>query len=194
MTSLRKTLTLLVAAFMFCCEGHSQAKPTATGPGSYVAVGAGISGFETDYGKNDIGGALVYADVNPEWRVGLEGEARFLRIHSAEQVTETDYLGGIRVLLWPKPHRWEPYAKFLAGVGRITLPYGYAHGSFLAYAPGAGVNVALTRTLTWRVVDVEYQRWPQFTYGSLSPYGVSTGISLRLNPLSRFPKGARARR
>ncbi len=136
---------------------------------------------------------MVYADVQPHWRVGLEGEARFLRWHSSEEVTETTYLGGLRVAVWPNPRRWEPYAKFLAGVGKITLPYQYAHGSFLTYAPGAGLNFAATDRLTVRVVDVEYQHWPQFTYGALSPYGVSAGISLRLNGVPRFPKGARAR-
>ena len=187
-------LSLLLLCGAACHQTNAQARPTATGPGSYIALGSGLSGFQVDYGKSHMAGALLYADVNPEWRVGLEGEARFLRWDSTEQVTQTDYLGGLRIVLWPKPHAWEPYAKFLAGVGRITLPYGYAHGSFLTYAPGAGLNVSLEHGFTVRVIDLEYQRWPQFPYGSLSPYGVSAGISLRLNSLSRFPRGARSRR
>ncbi len=139
-----------------------------------------------------MGGGFVYADVNPQWRVGLEGEARFLRYHNAEDVTESSYLGGLRVEIL-HPRRLQPYAKFLAGVGRITLPFGYAHGSFLAYAPGAGIDVALSDRFTVRAVDVEYQHWPQFTYGALSPYGVSAGISFRLNGVSRYVEGARAR-
>lgn len=166
----------------------AQAVATATGPGSYVAVGGGVSGFQMDYGHRDVAGGVFYADVNPQWRVGLEGEARFLRWHSAEQVTESDYVGGLRVALW-RPGRFQPYGKFLAGIGKITLPFGYAHGSFLAYAPGAGIDVRLNDRVTVRAFDFEYQHWPQFAYGTLSPYGISAGISIRLNPVSRYPKG-----
>lgn len=190
---LRHVLTLLVVALAPVAQAHSQASPTATGPGSYVALGGGVSVFQTDYGHNHIAGAFAYADVNPEWRVGLEGEARFLRWHASEQVIQTTYLGGVRVVLWPTPRRWEPYGKFLAGAGQITLPYGYAHGTFLTYAPGAGLNVAATDRISLRVIDFEYQHWPQFPYGSLSPYGISAGISLRLNGVGHFPRGARAR-
>ena len=167
-------------------QARAQAIPTASGPGSNVTVGGGISSFQSVYGNRYLGGGFLYADANPHWRVGLEGEARFLRCHTFEDVTETTYLGGARVLLL-RPRRLQPYAKFLAGVGEITLPFNYAHGSFLTYAPGAGLDVALNNYVTVRVVDLEYQHWPQFTYGALSPYGVSAGISLRLNPIRWFP-------
>lgn len=171
----------------------AQAIATASGPGSYVAVGGGVSEFETDYGHNRIAGGMAYLDVNPHWRVGFEGEARWLRYHANEQVTESDYLGGVRVSLW-KPHRLQPYAKFLAGAGEITLPFGYAHGGFLTYAPGTGLDVALNDRISVRAVDFEYQRWPKFTYGGLSPYGVSVGLSVRLNRASRYVRNARARK
>ena len=174
-------------------QAHAQAISTATGPGSYVAIGGGVSGFQTDYGRNHMEGAFAYADVNPQWRVGLEGEARYLRWHANQQVKETTYVGGVRLVLWPTSSRWEPYGKFLAGAGEITLPYGYAHGTFLTYAPGAGLNLALNERIILRIIDLEYQHWPQFTYGSLSPYGISAGLSLRLNGMSRLPKEARAR-
>ena len=173
--------------------GTAQAIATAGGPGSYVAVGGGISSFQADYGKRIITGGMIYADVNPQWRVGLEGEARFLRYHTFEDVTESNYLGGVRVAIL-QPRRWQPYAKFLAGMGKITLPFNYAHGSFLTYAPGAGLDIAWNDRITVRAVDLEYQHWPQFTYGPLSPYGVSAGISVRLNGISRYPGSLRMRR
>ena len=186
-------LWILLAVLAFSHRALSQALATATGPGSNIAVGGGISAFETDYGHNRIAGGFVYVDVTPEWRFSFESEGRFLRWHANEQVTETDFLGGIRVPLWQTPKSWTPYAKFLAGAGEITLPYGYAHGGFLTYAPGAGLDIALNDRISVRAVDFEYQRWPKFTYGALSPYGLSAGISVRLNGMSRFPKGARAR-
>lgn len=189
----RKVITCSVLLFA-TTVAKAQAIATATGPGSYVTVGAGLSGFNTSYGNNRIGGGFAYLDANPSWRFGLEGEARFLRWHADEQVKQTTYLGGLRVQLWPRPSRWSPYAKFLAGAGEITLPFGYAHGGFLAYAPGAGVDYTLNDRLTLRAVDVEYQHWPQFSYGPLHPYGVSAGISVRLNGVSRYVKGPRASR
>ncbi len=193
MNRLAVALSLLFTCLCATQQLRAQALATATGPGSFVAVGAGISGFETDYGHNRIAGAFTYVDVNPHWRVGFEGEARFLRWHANEQVTETNYLGGLRVALWPRPRRWSPYAKFLAGAGKITLPFDYAHGGFLTYAPGAGLDVTLNDRITARVADFEYQHWPQFPYGALSPYGVSAGLSVRVNGISRYPKGARVR-
>jgi hypothetical protein len=165
---------------------HAQALPTAAGPGSYIAVGAGASIFQTDYGKRDIAGLTAYADLNPTWRYGVEAEARFLRFRTSEDVTETNYLIGPRAALRFGPMR--PYVKFLVGPGRITLPYYYAQGSFLTYAPGGGVEYMPNDRLIVRILDVEYQLWPGFPYGELRPYGITAGISLRLNAVDRLPK------
>ena len=183
-----KKVIALTALLAGITVAHAQASPTATGPGSYVAIGGGISEFQVDYGRHDNAGAFIFADVNPHWRVGLEGEARFLRWHTAEQVTESTYNGGLRVAIL-RPRRFQPYGKLLAGVGKITLPFGYAHGSYLTYAPGAGLDIALNDRVSVRALDFEYQRWPQFTYGPLSPYGISAGLSVRVTPMSRFPRG-----
>ncbi|MGI4830943.1 MAG: outer membrane beta-barrel protein [Janthinobacterium lividum] len=188
-----KLFAIAVLAFVAGRQGMAQAIPTASGPGGYVAVGGGVSEFQSDYGHRDIAGGFFYVDVNPQWRVGLEGEARFLRYHTFEDVTESNYLGGVRVAIL-HPRRWQPYGKFLAGVGEITLPFHYAHGSFLTYAPGAGLDIALNNRVSIRAVDLEYQHWPQFTYGALSPYGVSAGISVRLNNVARYPRSLRMRR
>jgi hypothetical protein len=176
-----------IALILLSQAARGQATPAATGPGSYVAVGGGITAFQAGYGQRDLSGSVIYADVNPQWRVGLEGEARFLRWHSAEQVTESDYLGGLRLAIL-RPRRFQPYGKFLAGMGRIALPFGLAHGFFLAYAPGAGIDLALNDRITVRAIDFEYQHWPQFAFGPLSPYGFSAGVSVRLNPVWHFPR------
>lgn len=172
-------------------HGRAQALPTATGPGSYVAVGAGVATFNSDYGKQQLAGAVVLADVQPHWRVGLEGEARILNLHSMQQVHETTLLGGVRVEVLPRPQRLNPYVKFLAGAGEITLPYGYAHGGFLTYASGAGVDLDLSDRLSLRLLDVEYQYWPSFPYGALRPYGVSTALLFRINSVPHFPNSHR---
>lgn len=170
----------------------AQVVASAVGPGAYVALGTGVSGFQAVYGQRYLGGGLIYADVHPQWRVGLEGEARFLRFHTSEHVTETNYIGGPRVLVL-RSHDVELYAKFLIGMGRITLPFDQAHGSFLAYVPGGGVDIALNHYVTLRAIDFEYEHWPQFPFGSFSPYGISSGIRVRVTPISFVPQSVRKR-
>jgi hypothetical protein len=167
---------------------NAQAVPTATGPGSYIAVGGGASLFQADYGKRVIDGFTGYADVNPTWRYGLEAEVRVLNHHTSEDVSERNYLIGPRVAVAGfGPFR--PYAKFLIGDSRIEFPFRYAQGSYLTYAPGGGLEYMLGDRLAIRIIDAEYQFWPSFTYGSLHPYGVSAGISFRLNRVKRLPDG-----
>jgi len=165
---------------------HAQAQPAAAGPGSNILAGGGFSAFETDYGQRKIGGYFAYVDVHPTWRYGVEGEARYLRFHTDLDVTQTDYLGGVHVYL--RPQAFRPYAKFLIGLGRMNFPFHYGPGNYLALAPGAGIDYMVSDRLTIRAIDFEYQEWPQFTYGNLHPYGISVGLSYRINKLRRYPK------
>jgi hypothetical protein len=184
-----------IGAAVILAGAHSslaQVVPSATGPGAYVAVGTGVSGFQAVYGQRYLGGGLIYADVHPQWRVGFEGEARFLRFHTSERVTESNYLGGLHILVL-RTHDVELYTKFLVGMGRITFPFDQAHGSFLAYVPGGGVDIALNHYVTLRAIDFEYQHWPQFPFGSFSPYGISSGIRVRVSPISLVPQSVRKR-
>lgn len=182
----------LLATWLFGSPGaFAQAFATATGPGTSVNVGGGGSIFQADYGRRILGGVAVFADIQPHWRFGLEAESRYLRVHAAEQVTETNFLIGPRVLV--RPGRWQPYAKFLVGDGRINMPFGYARGNFLALVPGGGVDFALSNEINVRVCDFEYQLWRDFPHGELRPYGLTGGLSIRLNPIHLFPEGSRAR-
>ena len=163
-----------------------QAKATASGPGSFISVGGGASAFQSDYGRRGLGGGWIYLDMHPTWRYGIEAEARFLNYHTDQGVKQTNYMIGPHVYL--RSHALRPYAKFLVGVGEMDFPFGYAHGNYLALAPGGGIDYVLSDRLVVRPIDVEYQWWPQFTYGQLHPYGISAGISFRINAVKRFPR------
>jgi hypothetical protein len=93
-------------------------------------------------------------------------------------VNTTTYMAG------PTYHRdfgkFQPYVKGLVGFGDFNFPYDLAHGSFLVIAPGAGVDYRISRRIRIRAVDFEYQIWPQFAYGSMSNYGISTGLRIRV--------------
>ena len=187
MVSLGTILLLIFAR----TKATAQAASTATGPGSTIVVGGGASLFNSSYGQRDLGGGFIFADIQPHWRVGVELEARDLRLHTSEKVSEKNYLAGPRMLL--RSGQWQPYAKFLIGDGHIDLPFQYAHGDFLALVPGGGLDLEMNDYINVRVIDFEYQLWREFPFGSMNPYGISAGVSFRLTPIVRFPKGPRVR-
>ncbi len=70
--------------------------------------------------------------------------------------------------------------KLLVGNGNFYFPYNYAKGSYFVLAPGAGIDMQVGHSkFILRLIDVEYQDWPQFSFGPMHSYGVSTGISYR---------------
>lgn len=174
----------LASAFLGCVffSGSglkAQAIYAGKGPGTYITVGATASGYESDYGKTLLGGATIYADANLYRRIGVEAEGRFLRYRSPNDLRETMYLVGPKISSNARSIR--PYGKFLVGRGEFNFPFNYATGSYFVMAPGAGLDwrVGHSRWMV-RVVDFEYQLWPQFSYGALHPYGASSGISFRV--------------
>jgi hypothetical protein len=187
----RAALALSLALFSLATrQANAQAMPTATAPGLLIAVGGGgASMYQSGYGQRNIYGLNSYADLNLGG-LGIEAEARFLRYHTSEDVTENNYLIGPRVTLF-HTRALRPYAKFLVGQGHIVYPFRYAEGNYFAYAPGAGLEYSIHERFIVRVVDFEYQTWPDFSFGKLNPYGISAGISLRLNSVPRYPDGRR---
>src|ERR1700760_935603 len=161
-------------------KANAQAVPTATGPGTSIVAGGGASLFDSSYGQRELGGGFVFADIQPHWCFGVELEARYLRLHTSEEVSEKNYLAGPRVLL--RSGQWQPYAKFLIGDGHIDLPFHYAHGDFLALVPGAGLDREVNDYINVRAIDVEYQLWRETPFGDVRPYGISAGLSFRLTP------------
>jgi hypothetical protein len=165
----------------------AQAMPTASGPGAYLAGGVAYSHFQTDYGRHVVAGITGYVDANVTWRFGVEGEARYLNYHSLNgdsynDISEITYLAGPRISFHPRVVR--PYVKFLVGRGTFEFPNGYAQGRYFAMAPGAGVDMELGSRINLRLVDFEYQKWPNFVLpsynaGTLSPYGFSFGVSYK---------------
>ncbi len=193
---MKRLLNYLAASLLLAVPvaTHAQALPAATGPGSNVVVGGGLSYFQQDYGHRHIAGGFTYIDLNATWRYALEGEVRQLKLNTSQQVTQSTYLGGIKVNLTRRPARITPFAKALCGAGRITLPYKYAHGDFFTCAAGGGVEYEVGDRLSLRLIDAEVQRWKSFPFGHLQPYGISAGISFRITGVPRFPDGRRGAR
>ena len=158
---------------------EAQAVFAAIGPGGGVNLGATFSGFDSDYGKRILGGGTLYLDANLYRTLGVEVEARALMLRSDDGVRVVTYMAGPRVST--RARRMRAYGKLLAGRGEFTFPYHYAEGSYFAWAPGAGVDYRVGGSrLTLRLVDLEYQLWPGFSFGPLHPFGASTGLSFRV--------------
>ena len=152
---------------------------SAGGFGSVFSPGDGshpLYGKSADY----LLGVGTYVDLHFTHWFQLEGEARWLRFHEFAGENQDNYLIGpkVPVARWGRANF---YGKALIGLGRMTFPNDYGHGSFTALAFGGGVDYPLSRKLTFRPVDFEYQVWPKFLPGyTIHPYGASVGLSYRV--------------
>ena len=180
-----RTLAPLLGVAMVVLAGRSveaQALPTATSPGAYITLGGTYSDVKAKYpGSETLSGAGGYVDINFRRQLGLEFEGRYLKHGEVSGSYQTTYLAGPRLEF----HRgiFAPYAKGLIGNGHLVFPYGYGYGNYLVLAPGGGIDVRVTEKIRLRLIDFEYQIWPQFSLGEISPYGVSAGISYEIyNP------------
>jgi hypothetical protein len=174
----RFVLPALVICLVTARPMRAQVAPAADAGGILLSVGGTGSGYELQYGQRSLLGVSGFVDADLRRHVGVEAEGRWLIFHETANVHTATYLAGPRGF-W-QIGRFEPYAKGLAGIGSFNFPYNYAHGRYLVIAPGAGVDYRLNHRVRLRLVDFEYQYWPQFTYGAMSSYGISSGIRFRI--------------
>ena len=156
----------------------AQAVQSADAGGLMLSVGGTASGYYVQYGETKLLGVSAFVDADTRRHFGVEGEARWLQFHQTNDLHYATYMAGPRY--YREIGRFQPYVKALAGVGEFNFPYNYATGSYLVVAPGGGLDYRINRLIRIRVADFEYQLWPQFTYGSMSSFGVSTGIRVRI--------------
>jgi hypothetical protein len=143
-------------------------------------VGAEGSVFQPDYAgqgfaqtsPNRLYGIGAYADARFSRWVQVEAEARWLRFNEYLGIGENTYLIGPRVPIHTF-HGWTPYGKVLFGWGSGTNSWLNGRAFNITY--GAGVDYRLSRKLTIRAADLEYQDWR--VKPTLWPYGGSAGIS-----------------
>ena len=157
----------------------AQVVPSAFKSPISLSVGGMGSVFDPDYVSNKLGGLGAYVDLNLFHGLGIEAEGRWQRFNEYQGISQDNYLIGPRVRI---RHIWHvtPYVKVLGGYSHMNFEDNIATGRFTTIAFGGGVDIRLTRRLTVRPFDAEYQYWPSFLGGSLSPYGASAGMSYRI--------------
>jgi hypothetical protein len=124
-------------------------------------------------------GISGFIDADTKRHFGIEGEARWLVFNQTYNVHATTYSIGPRYYM--TFGRFQPYAKGLIGLGEFNFPYNDGRGSYLVAAAGGGIDCRLNRRIRLRIVDFEYQYWPEFIYNPMTSYGISSGIRVSIH-------------
>jgi hypothetical protein len=174
-------LRSLAAAFVTACLWmpcalRAQVLPSAMAGGFRLSAGGTASGSYIQYGERNLGGVSAFVDAETHHRLGIEGEGRWLEFNQVENVHVETYSAGLRYHM--NFARFQPYVKGLIGIGDFNFPFSYAHGRYLVVTGGGGLDYRLTNRIHVRVPDVEYQDWPQFTFGAMSSVSVSAGVKV----------------
>lgn len=136
---------------------------------------------QPDYAGNGIAqaspnylfGMGVFVDYKVNRWVVVEGEGQWLHFNQYLGINENSYMIGPKVPITTFKGL-TPYGKFLVGIGSGSFLNG--HTTVLAY--GGGVDYRLTRRLSLRAFDFEYQQW--IVTPTLRPYGFSAGIGYKI--------------
>jgi hypothetical protein len=170
----------LMVSVLFMGPGQTRAQVVPPGDQGGARLSAGVlgSGYTLQYGQRKMAGISAFVDADTKRRLGIEAEGRWLEYNQTANVhAETYSIGG-------RYHfdlgRFQPYAKGLVGFGDFNFPYNYARGRYLVVTAGGGLDFHWTRRIYVRAVDVEYQDWPQFTFGNMNSLGVSAGLRVRI--------------
>jgi hypothetical protein len=172
---------------------RAQAVAAATTRQLSVTAGGMASVFQPDYagywgatgyptpeaGPQALFGVGAYVDVKLSRWVQLEAEGRWMRFNKYYGISQDNYLVGPRL---PVYRIWKAtaYAKALGGYSKMTFDPSGNHGKFTTVAFGGGADVKLSKRLSLRLIDVEYQYYPKWGNTSLSPYGASMGIGYKI--------------
>ncbi len=187
----------IFVAFWACmmCAGsvaaRAQVAPSATRPEFSITAGGLFSAFQPDYGgggiaeasPNRLYGFGAYADMRIRRWVQLEAEGRWLRLNQYLNINQDNYLIGPRVPISTYFGRVTPYGKILFGISHMNFEFGQTSCRCATIAYGGGADVQLTKRVSWRAIDFEYQQWPNWyalQTSQLHPYGFSTGIGYKL--------------
>jgi hypothetical protein len=165
----------------------AQVVPAATGSSASIFAGGLASAFEPypnsqsvlpGYPTNKLLGIGTYVDFNFKHHWGIEGEGRWLIFREVAQIHEATYLLGPRAQF--RLGRFRLYGKALFGEGYFYFPYGSVRESAPVLAFGCGADYRLSKRISVRVFDGEYQKWINFQNQGISPLGASVGLAYRI--------------
>jgi len=172
--------SILVVTGLLCLipSLRGQSVYTASRSASLQA-GAGFLYLHNDYFQHNTAadqGMSVWVDGNLTPLLGLEAVGHFGVLISPSDYGENSFFVGPRIGI--RRGRVQPYAKAMIGRGFFVhdQPNHTSTTSYLAYAFGAGVDYRISPSFNFRVVDADFQTWPNFKPNGLTPYTISTGL------------------
>lgn len=184
-----------ILLFAGAIAAGAQVVSTATGRQVSITAGGTASVFQPDFtgywnpypiaqaSNYPLFGVGAYVDVRLRRWVQIEAEGRWSRFNAYNGITQDNYLIGPRL---PVYRIWKAtvYGKALAGFSNMNFGnfYGIPVGTYkyTDIAFGGGVDVKLTKRISLRAADVEYQYYPWWGNSTLSPYGASVGIGYKI--------------
>lgn len=179
----RRAGALRTAAILALCTGltglaAAQVRYAGDKGGLTVSAGATGTGYYVQYGERKMAGITGFVDADTRRRLGIEAEGRWIEFNQSANVHVETYSIGVRYHF--NTGRFQPYAKGLAGFGNFNFPYNLATGRYFVWTAGGGVDYTLSRRIQIRAADVEYQGWPQFTFGNMTTLSGSVGLRVRI--------------
>lgn len=189
---------LAVASLAAASSAFSQTAPAAYEGRLPFTIGAGASNLNVDWGHNRMYGITVWGQWRPAvlprslYGLGIDVEARDISFDRSNHIPSNfrlDTISGGPIYTWHHFRNFQPYGKFLLGMGSIDFRSGvpnYSHDTRDIYAPGFGFQYRLIDHL-WARADYEYQRWPNlFGGGTLDPQGFTAGVSYDFRSFLHF--------
>jgi len=169
---------LIVLSLASSPSGWSQSRESANETRPSLWAGGEISSYTVQYGDRKMWGASALVDADSAYHIGLEGEGRWIEFHQTANVHLETYMIG------PRYHvtigRFQPFVKGAVGFGNFNFSYNYAYGRYLVIGAGGGLDYSLNHRWSVRLAEVQYQDWPQFTFGAMNNVGISSGIRYRI--------------
>jgi hypothetical protein len=186
-SGMRLTAALAAAFIVLAMATHASAQvlPTADAGGYGLSVGATGSGEYVQYGSRKMIAVSPFVDIDTRRNLGIEAEAHFVQFRQTQDLRFSVYSIGVRYRLHPLLHL-QPYAKGLVGIGDFNFPYNYANGRYLVVTGGGGFDYRLNNRIHFRVLDAEWQYWPEFGCGAsggcgaMSSIGASAGLRVNI--------------
>jgi hypothetical protein len=194
---MRRFSSLLFSILLFAgaVAACAQVAPSATGRQVSITAGGMASIFQPDFtGGYDSNGNVIaqtsnsplfgvgaYVDLRLRRWVQIEAEARWMRWNQYEGIYQDNYLIGPRLPVY-RFRRATVYGKALTGFAKMNFGsnFGNYSAKFTDIAFGGGVDVKLTKRISLRAADVEYQYYPWWSNSPLWPYGASVGMSYKI--------------
>ncbi len=200
-----KPVTMLIPAVLFMAAAlplSAQSAYSAKRGAWPVAIGAGYSSINTDWGQDAHGNPRIVNGVTVwfDWKklpflphgFGLEAEGEHVNWNqpaALPQLRIDAVMGGPTYTYTVRDfRRLRFYGKGMIGFGGINFPpFGnYSHDTRTIWAPGLGAEYRAWNSF-WVRADYEYQYWPNlFSRGhTLNPHGLTIGMVYDFSTMHR---------